>query len=132
METLEVKTDNHDQLIDITDQVRSAISRMQFDDGVLVVYVPHTTAGILINEAADPSVAHDVQEDLKRLVPWEQSYYRHREGNSSSHARASLVGSSELVIVENGKPQLGTWQGIFFIEFDGPRRRKVYLKALPV
>lgn len=130
MHTLDVRTNDRDQLIDITDRVRQVVQDQHYREGALVVYVPHTTAGIAINENADPTVAQDLQADLQRLVPWEQPYYRHREGNSSSHARAGLVGSSELVIVEDGELVLGTWQGIFFCEFDGPRSRSVYIKLL--
>lgn len=130
MHTLDVRTNDRDQLIDITDRVRQVVQDQHYREGALVVYVPHTTAGIAINENADPTVAQDLQADLQRLVPWEQPYYGHREGNSSSHTRAGLVGSSELVIVEDGELVLGTWQGIFFCEFDGPRSRSVYIKLL--
>jgi secondary thiamine-phosphate synthase enzyme len=130
METLEIRTEGRDQFIDITNKVEAAVARLGLQEGAVIVYVPHTTAGILINEHADPTVAHDIQADLDRLIPWDQPYYRHREGNSPSHARASLVGSSEMILVESGKLQLGTWQGIFFCEFDGPRNRRVFVKAL--
>ena len=130
MHTLEVRTDSRDQFVDITDKIRSFVRKQGFRDGVLVVYVPHTTAGIAINEGADPSVAHDLQSDLARLVPWNQEYYKHREGNSSSHTRSALTGSSEMIIVEEGKLILGTWQSVFFCEFDGPRSRNVHLKFL--
>ena len=131
METIAVRSEERDQFIDITDRVRRAAEAAGLTDGALLLYVPHTTAGITVNEGADPSVARDLQADLARLVPREQPDYRHREGNSSSHTRASLVGSNQGVMVEGGRLVLGTWQAIFFCEFDGPRQRKVYLKALP-
>ncbi len=130
MHTLSVKTQRREQLVDITGEVEKLIGEAGFTDGLLALYVPHTTAGIAINEHADPTVAQDIDSDLKRLVPWEQPYYKHREGNSSSHTRSTMVGSSELVIVEEGKMVLGTWQGVFFCEFDGPRQRKVYVKLM--
>ena len=130
MHTLQVSTKSRDQLVDITDRIRGIVRDQGFSDGALVVYVPHTTAGIAINEGADPSVAQDLQSDLQRLVPWDQEYYRHREGNSSSHTRSALTGSSELIIVEDGDLVLGTWQSVFFCEFDGPRSRRVHLKFL--
>lgn len=130
MHTLNVKTQTREELVDITGEVERLIGESGFEDGLVALYVPHTTAGIAINEHADPTVAQDIDSDLKRLVPWEQGYYKHREGNSSSHTRSTMVGSSELVIVEEGKMVLGTWQGVFFCEFDGPRQRKVYIKLM--
>jgi secondary thiamine-phosphate synthase enzyme len=130
MQTLEVDTKSRLQLIDITGRVRQVVQEGGLQSGLVVVYVPHTTAGIVINEHADPSVARDIQADLERLVPWGQPYYEHAEGNSPSHVRASIVGTSETVVVENGELALGTWQGIFFCEFDGPRRRRVYVKTM--
>lgn len=130
MEKLQISTPSQNALVDITEQVKQAVRSRQYQDGILLIFVPHTTAGIAINEHADPSVARDIQADMERLVPWRQSYYRHAEGNSSSHTRTSFVGSSEMVIVESGSLQLGTWQGIFLCEFDGPRRRQVWLKFL--
>lgn len=130
MRTLELNTESQSQFIDITGDVRQVVRESELESGLVVVYVPHTTAGIAINEHADPSVAGDIQADLERLIPWHQTYYQHAEGNSPSHARAGLVGTSEVVLVENGELQLGRWQGIFFCEFDGPRRRKVYIKTM--
>jgi secondary thiamine-phosphate synthase enzyme len=131
METLEVRTGRRDQFVDITDRVRQFVSGAGLGDGALLVFIPHTTAAVTINEHADPSVVKDVQADLRRLVPWQQTYYEHREGNSPSHTRSAAIGSSELVILEGGELVLGTWQGIFFCEFDGPRVRKVHLQYLP-
>jgi secondary thiamine-phosphate synthase enzyme len=130
MHTLNVSTSESMELIDITQRVRQVVGESGVADGIVVVYVPHTTAGIVINEHADPNVARDIQSDLGRLVPWDQPYYRHAEGNSPSHVRASIVGSSETILVQGGDMVLGTWQGIFLCEFDGPRRRRVYVKIL--
>jgi secondary thiamine-phosphate synthase enzyme len=101
------------------------------EDGLLVVFVPHTTAGLTINENADPNVQQDMLADLERLVPVEQTYYRHFEGNSASHLKTSAVGSSLSIIIEGGGLLLGTWQGIYLCEFDGPRTRTVRLKLIP-
>lgn len=129
MDTIQVKTNTRIQFVDITSRVREAITVSGLREGVAVVYVPHTTAGITINEAADPSVVTDITAKLSQLVPHESSY-RHAEGNSDAHIKATLVGSSVNVIVSAGSPVLGTWQGIFFCEFDGPRHRKVMVKVM--
>jgi secondary thiamine-phosphate synthase enzyme len=127
METINVRTREHAQLIDITREIQELVSKSNMATGILTVFVPHTTAGVTINESADPSVARDILAVLDRLVPWREPYYQHREGNTASHVKASLVGSSVRVIVEDGGMKLGTWQGIFLCEFDGPRARKVYV-----
>jgi secondary thiamine-phosphate synthase enzyme len=127
METINVRTREHAQLIDITREIQELLSKSNMDTGILTVFVPHTTAGITINESADPSVARDILAVFDRLVPWREPYYQHREGNTASHVKASLVGSSVRVIVEDGGMKLGTWQGIFLCEFDGPRTRKVHV-----
>jgi secondary thiamine-phosphate synthase enzyme len=98
--------------------------------GYAIVYVPHTTAGVTINENADPDVVHDVLRQLDAMVPWKQPFFRHVEDNSASHIKASLIGSSVMVIVQDGSLVLGTWQGIYFCEFDGPRTRKVHVKVV--
>lgn len=126
---LEVRSNRRAEMIDITDRVQEAVQRAGVEDGVCHVFVPHTTAGLTINENADPTVVQDILATLERLVPWEGSY-RHAEGNSAAHVKASLMGSSLTVLVEKGNLQLGTWQGIFFCEFDGPRRRRVWVKVL--
>ncbi len=113
-------------MIDITGDVRDAIARAGIRDGICMVYVPHTTAAVTINEGADPAVQEDILMILNRIIPW-QAEYRHAEGNSPAHVKTTLVGASELVAVENGDPVLGTWQKIFFCEFDGPRNRKVHV-----
>lgn len=130
METLHVRSGARIQFVDITDRVREIISKSEVREGIAVVYVPHTTAGVTINEAADPSVVQDIIEALSKIVPY-QGAYRHAEGNSDAHIKSSLVGSSTHLIVSAGSPVLGTWQGIFFCEFDGPRSRKVHVKIIP-
>jgi len=125
--TLSVTTRNRSEMIDITSKVEEELNRSGLKDGVCFLFVPHTTAGITINESADPSVATDIQAMLNKLIPWEGSY-RHLEGNSAAHIKSSLIGNSVMVFVESGHLKLGTWQGIFFCEFDGPRSRKLYIK----
>jgi secondary thiamine-phosphate synthase enzyme len=116
-------------MVDITGDVQKAVSKGTVENGLCFVYVPHTTAAVTINESADPSVKRDVLMVLNSMVPWEADY-QHMEGNSPAHVKSSLIGASELIAVENGRLVLGTWQGIFFCEFDGPRRRNVHLKLL--
>ncbi len=130
MKTITVKTKNQTELIDITRDIQSVLSAEKFSDGICMLYVPHTTAGITINESADPNVRRDILMVLNHMVPWEADY-RHMEGNSPAHVKASLMGASELVHVENGRLVLGTWQGIFYCEFDGPRTRKLHIKMIP-
>lgn len=114
----------------ITAMARDAVAESGVENGVCVVFCPHTTAGITINENADPDVVRDMLLGLDRAFP-DRAEFRHAEGNSAAHLKASCVGSSATVIIENGRPLLGTWQGIYFCEFDGPRRRTVYVKILP-
>jgi secondary thiamine-phosphate synthase enzyme len=128
MKTVNVQTSSRTDFVNITEQVRSVVRDMGLENGIVTVFVPHTTAGVTINENADPDVTHDMGCALDRAVPWEAGY-RHCEGNSAAHVKASLMGSSVQVILEAGRMQLGTWQGIFFCEFDGPRSRKVYVAA---
>ena len=130
METLMIRTHDTNEMLDITADVQSQFVHMDLRDGALLVSVPHTTAGITINENTDPAVQHDMLADLDRLIPRAQPYYRHGEGNSASHMRASLMGFSVIVPVEDGQLVLGTWQGIYLCEFDGPRTRRVILQAL--
>jgi secondary thiamine-phosphate synthase enzyme len=127
METIKVATRQRDDLADITEQVRSAVRSSGVEDGLAIVYVPHTTAGVTINESADADVPRDLLRQLDEMVPWSQPFYRHAEGNSAAHVKASLMGSSASVIVRGGQLVLGTWQGIFLCEFDGPRERKVII-----
>jgi secondary thiamine-phosphate synthase enzyme len=125
-----VPTQQRTQMIEITDVVQRAVSDAGVTDGLAVVYVPHTTAAVTINENADPDVKHDLLAKLAALVPHHESFYRHDEGNSDSHLKVAAVGSSVTVIVEGGRLQLGRWQGIQFCEFDGPRRREVWVKVV--
>ena len=129
MQQLTVKTQSQTEMIDITRQVQKSIETAGLQDGLCVLYVPHTTAGITINESADPSVRRDILTVLNQMVPWKADY-RHMEGNSPAHIKSTLVGASQLVVVENGQMVLGTWQGIFFCEFDGPRTRKLQIKFI--
>jgi secondary thiamine-phosphate synthase enzyme len=130
MKTITVKTHAQTEMIDITGDVQSALQADNFSDGICMLYVPHTTAAVTINESADPSVRRDILMVLNQMVPWKADY-RHMEGNSPAHVKTSLIGSSELVSVENGRMVLGTWQGVFFCEFDGPRTRKLHMKLMP-
>ena len=124
--TIKIRTSSRSDMVDITSQVQQIVSESGISDGVCIVFVPHTTAGITINEGADPNVCTDILGKLNDLVP-RDGRFLHMEGNSDSHVKASLVGSSVSVIVEKGSLVLGTWQKIFFCEFDGPRSRKIYL-----
>ena len=128
MKTLNVRTVRRTQLIDITRDVEQAVRESGVKQGLCLVYVPHTTAGIAINEHADPDVALDVEEIFDHLIP-HRGPYRHAEGNTDSHMKAILTGTSKSIIIEDGKPALGTWQGVFFCEFDGPRQRKIFVKV---
>lgn len=129
MDSFEVKTRSRSQMVEITSQVRDCVRRRSLNSGLVVVYVPHTTAGITINENADPDVVHDMLEQLDRMVPWDQPFYRHGEGNSAAHVKASMMGSSVTVLVERGELVLGQWQGVWFCEFDGPRTRRVLVRT---
>lgn len=124
----EVNTTSRSQLLDITSRVREVVRGTGVSSGICQVYVPHTTAGVTINEAADPAVAADILEHLEKLVP--RGRYRHREGNADAHIKATLVGFSAALPVVDGDLALGTWQGIFLCEFDGPRRRRVRVTVL--
>jgi secondary thiamine-phosphate synthase enzyme len=125
--TLNVKTLSRAEMKDITSSVQEEIAKTGVTDGICTAYVPHTTAGITINEGADPAVCQDIITKLNELVP-HHAGYRHMEGNADSHIKASMMGSAVSVLVENGRLVLGTWQKIFFCEFDGPRSRTVYVK----
>jgi len=124
-----VKTGSRTEFVDITADIQKELSAAGVQSGLCMVYVPHTTAAVTINESADPSVKKDILMILNQVVPW-QAEYRHLEGNSPAHVKSTIVGASELVMVESGRLLLGTWQGIFFCEFDGPRTRKVHLKFM--
>ncbi len=126
MKEISIQTHGRFEMIDITAAVQKAVRDVKIDSGIGLVYTPHTTAAITINENADPDVPRDILAALDRAVPLSANY-RHSEGNSAAHVKSSLVGASEMVIIENGNVVLGTWQSIFFCEFDGPRTRKVYI-----
>jgi len=128
-ETFSISTKQRNQMIDITGQVRSFVSQSGITNGVAIVYCPHTTAAITINENADPSVPHDILLTLEELLPQHRPGYRHSEGNSDAHCKSSLLGCSEQILIKDKSLDLGTWQGIFFCEFDGPRSRKVMLQV---
>ena len=130
MESFEVRTHQRTEWLDITARVRDVVRRRGTRQGIVVVYCPHTTAAITINENADPDVVHDALAWLNRAVPQHQPDFRYGEGNSDSHIKASLVGSSATVLIENGDLVLGRWQGVFFCEFDGPRHRTVHVQVL--
>jgi secondary thiamine-phosphate synthase enzyme len=126
---LSVKTRKRTEFVDITSDINQLIQKSGTDEGLCMIYVPHTTAALTINESADPSVKSDILMVLNQIIPWEANY-RHLEGNSPAHIKSTLVGSSELIAIENGRLILGTWQGIFFCEFDGPRTRKVDVRIV--
>ncbi|HZK17960.1 MAG TPA: secondary thiamine-phosphate synthase enzyme YjbQ [Clostridia bacterium] len=115
------------EFVDITDKVARYIEKSGVGEGLCCLYVPHTTAGVTINEGADPSVVRDIITYLDKLVP-HKGDYRHAEGNSDAHIKSSLIGNSATIMIKDGKPLLGTWQAIFFCEFDGPRNRRLYIK----
>ncbi len=127
-ETFSVSTPSRVCMINIDSEVEKVIKKSGIKNGICVVFVPHTTAGVTINEGADPAVISDITDTMNKLIPVREQY-RHMEGNSDAHIKTSLVGSSEHIIIEDGKPIMGTWQRIFFCEFDGPRNRKVYVKV---
>jgi len=129
MEELQIKTRSRIEMIDITTQVQKLVSQQGIGSGLCVVFVPHTTAAVTINENADPSVIHDILTELNKIIPL-QDGYRHSEGNSAAHIKSSLTGCSQTVIIEKGRLQLGTWQSLFFCEFDGPRNRKAWVKII--
>jgi secondary thiamine-phosphate synthase enzyme len=126
---INVKTKRQDEFINITQQVKQEVSSQNVDKGLCTVYCPHTTAGITINEAADPSVVKDILMELDKRIPWRDGY-SHMEGNSAAHIKSSIIGESVTVPIEKGSLALGTWQGIFFCEFDGPRSRTAYISIV--
>jgi len=128
MQKFDVNTRSRTAFVDITSQVQDAVLTMGLADGVITVFIPHTTGGVTINENCDPDVLADMGQALDAAVPWSAGY-AHGEGNAAAHVKASMMGSSAQVIVEEGRLQLGTWQGVFFCEFDGPRSRKVWVSA---
>jgi len=129
MTTLPVSSSKRVEMIDITAQVAAAVRANGIQDGLVVLFVPHTTAAVTINENADPDVCRDLVMELNKIVPFEDGY-RHLEGNSAAHLKSTLVGASETILIHDGSLQLGTWQGIYFCEFDGPRRRQLQFKVV--
>ncbi len=127
MEILSIHTGSRTQFVDITRDVQAAVRRLEIADGFITIFVPHTTAGVTINENADPDVTADMEKVLDRVVPWAADY-AHCEGNTAAHVKSSMMGASLQVMVEDGQLCLGTWQSIYFCEFDGPRTRKVWVK----
>ena len=127
LKTISVKTSAQTEMVDVTSQVQGELSKSGIEEGRLTLYVPHTTAAITINEGADPAVKADILMVLNQMVPWKANY-KHMEGNSPAHVKTSLVGSAETALVSGGRLVLGTWQRIFFCEFDGPRNRKLHLQ----
>jgi secondary thiamine-phosphate synthase enzyme len=126
---LSVKTSSRTELIDITSKIAKLVKESAVTEGLCLLYVPHTTGAVTINESADPSVKGDILMVLNQIVPWDADY-KHMEGNSPAHLKSTLVGASQLVAIENGALVLGTWQGVFFCEFDGPRTRKVHVRII--
>lgn len=131
LHTIELTTTKRDEMRDITREVISLVQQSGVKSGLVVVYSPHTTAGIAINENADPDVKHDVLLRLDEVFPWKHPGYRHAEGNTASHLKAITTGTSQTVIIQDGKLLLGRWQGIYFCEFDGPRHRQCLIKIIP-
>ncbi len=124
---IQVRTSHRNELVEITAKVEALVRESGIQNGTVTLYVPHTTAAVTVNEHADPSVRQDIEETLSRLIP-AGAHYRHLEGNADSHVKATLVGPSETLLIRNGRLLLGTWQGIFFCEFDGPRTRRVWVQ----
>ena len=128
---LTVRTRQRNEMIDVTEDIRNAVNTARIkDDGMVIAYVPHTTAACTINENADPDVRHDVLQKLSELIPKSENYYQHNEGNSDSHVKTSIVGGSVTVLIEAGRIVLGQWQGVYFCEFDGPRTREMLVKIV--
>ena len=128
-DSFKVRTNNKVEFLDITSQIKQKVNNSEINNGILVINVPHTTAAVTINENADPSVKEDIISEINKIIPF-QDNYKHREGNSAAHIKSSMFGSSETIIIEKGKLALGTWQGIYFCEFDGPRSRNVNIKII--
>ena len=129
METLEIRTTTHEELVDITHTVQNNVSEQGWKTGAILLYCPHTTGAVTVNEGADPDVVRDIIVNMRSLVP-RKGNYQHAEGNSDAHIKSSLFGCEQILIVEDGKIQLGTWQSIYFCEFDGPRLRKLWMQFL--
>jgi secondary thiamine-phosphate synthase enzyme len=126
--TERVRTEQRCQMIDVTERIQRLAAEDEVNDGYAIIFIPHTTAGVTINENADPDVRHDMLRKLEELIPQREAYYRHGEGNSDSHVKTSLTGNSAMVLINNGRLVLGRWQGIYFCEFDGPRSREMIVR----
>lgn len=126
---LQINSSSHTQMVDITAQIQRTVTSSGVQEGLCTVFVPHTTAGITINENADPDVVYDMTHAFEKIVPWRDGY-RHMEGNSAAHLKATMTGFSQTILLEQGKLALGIWQSVYFCEYDGPRRRKVYVKII--
>jgi secondary thiamine-phosphate synthase enzyme len=131
IQRISVETPAHSCFVEITAKVQTIVHQSEIEDGIALIFVPHTTAGITLNENADPNVVRDMLTDLDRIAPDDQSYYRHFEGNSASHLKTSFVGNNLVIFIEGGNIVLGRWQGIYLCEFDGPRTRRVQIKIIP-
>jgi len=129
LKKIRVKTNRRVELLDISQQIKSLIKEEKINNGIAIIYTPHTTAAITINEHADPDVVADIISEINKIVPFSDGY-QHFEGNSAAHIKSSLFGPSETIIIEKGKLLMGRWQGIFFCEFDGPRNRELYVKII--
>ena len=129
-ETFEVRTGGRNELVDITSQVARVVAESGIVAGLASVYVPHTTAGVTINENADPDVVHDLLASLDKQVPWREPFYQHGEGNSAAHVKSSMMGCQTMIPIAGGQMTLGTWQGVYFAEFDGPRTRRVIVTVI--
>ena len=129
-EILRVRTTRHTSIVNITSQIREVVKKSGVKEGICVVYVPHTTACVFINEGADPDVVRDIIYALEKLIPWEDPSYTHTEGNSAAHIRSAIIGNSRIIPIVDGELALGTWESIFLADFDGPRERKVIVKIL--
>lgn len=129
MEIISIHTEGRSSFMDITGLVNKEVEKEGVEKGICYIFIPHTTAGVTINEAADPDVRNDIEGALDKLIPWNDNY-RHREGNSAAHIKATLTGNSEMVFINEGRLVLGTWQGIFFCEFDGPRNRQIWVEIV--
>lgn len=125
----DIKTTHHTQMVDITARVQQIVTESGVTDGICMIFIPHTTAAVTINENADPDVVRDFTMEINKIVPWEDDYH-HLEGNAAAHIKSSIIGFSEHIIIEDGRLMLGTWQDIYFCEYDGPRWRRVKVKVM--
>jgi secondary thiamine-phosphate synthase enzyme len=130
LQKLKLQTSQRNEMLDVTDRLTQLVRSQNITEGMLIVYVPHTTAAVTINENADPDVKSDLLAKLSALVPQREAYYRHAEGNSDSHLKAAMLGHAVTVLIEGGRLVLGRWQGVYFCEFDGPRERDLFVKPL--